>query len=157
MRCFVIIVKIRYIQNSLSRLSEHSTWVRFEKKTLWKRCNTERNIMVFTMINTHAWFFCFKWSEHCLSNKLQYIFGMYIFWSNTSKSWASSYTIFFKVDMQSSVCWLWGRNQLLLSYTRYCRQWKTPSLIAALRIIVESFFLMKLQITTWQSLAISRY
>ena len=56
-----------------SRLCEHSKLARFEKRAAKTpqcglRCG--KILMLYDIINTYEWFFCYNWHELCSSNKL---------------------------------------------------------------------------------------
>ena len=56
-----------------SRLCEHSNLVKFGKraaKTPQNGLRYDNIIMLYDILNTYEWFFCYNWHELCSSNKL---------------------------------------------------------------------------------------
>ena len=65
--------KISWMYAITVRLCEHSNLVRFEKraaKTLQHGYRYGDILMLYDIITTYEWFFCFDWHELCSSNKL---------------------------------------------------------------------------------------
>ena len=68
-----LLLKISWVYIIKSRLCEHSSIVRFEKraaKTPQHGLRYGNILMLYVIINTYEWFFCYNWHELCSSNKL---------------------------------------------------------------------------------------
>ena len=65
--------KISWVYVTASRLCEHSNLVRFEKcavETPQHGLRYGTILMLYDIINTYEWFFCYNWHQFCSSNKL---------------------------------------------------------------------------------------
>ena len=101
--------KISWVYVIAARLCEHSNLVMFEKraaKTLQHRYRYGDICMLYDIITTYEWFFCYNWHKLCFCDKLLIFPACIIIWSNTLykyQTWMSSYPFRCYTEMQRAV------------------------------------------------------
>ena len=98
--------KIAWVYVTASRLCEYWNLVRFEKRAAETPQHGLRYgniLMLYDIINTDEWFFCYNWHELCSNNKFSHHIHFLSNMLFKYETWISSYPIPFYADMLRAV------------------------------------------------------